>query len=326
MFRRSLVRRSFDYSDDSYLDEVADLNDRRNRESSKFVRRRRLTEEARKLRELRAADEPPPLPNGADRWTTWGGGEHGPEPYPPWLRTELAAADRELGVLKTGKEADVYLVERFVPDTDRACLLAAKRYRSDNRRLFHRDATYVEGRRMRRSRENRAMANRSSYGRNLLAERWATAEFAALTELWIAGVPVPYPVQRVGTEVLLEFIGGPDGSPAPRLAELRPTGDQLERLWQQLVDALLILAGFGRTHGDLSAYNLLVDTDTDGRERLVLIDLPQVVDVVVNPRGMEFLERDVRNVCEWFRSRGLTDADPEVTLELLASEANIAYP
>src|SRR5690606_10975306 len=148
------------------------------------------------------------------------------------------------------------------------------------------DATYVEGRRMRRSRENRAMANRSSYGRNLLAERWATAEFAALTELWIAAVAVPCPARRGGTEVLLEFIGCPDGSPAPRLAELRPTGDQLERLWQQLVDALLILAGFGRTHGDLSAYNLLVDTDTDGRERLVLIDLPQVVDVVVNPRGM----------------------------------------
>lgn len=317
------MRYSFDHSDDSYLDEVDDLNDRRNRESSRYVKRRRLTEEARKQRELKIAYALPPPPEGADRWTTWDAGERGPEPYPSWLRTELAAADRELGVLKTGKEADVYLLERYLPDTDKACLLAAKRYRNDNHRLFHRDAGYLEGRRTRKSRENRALANRSSYGRNLMAERWAMAEFAALTELWMARVPVPYPVQRLGTEVLLEFVGTADGLPAPRLAELRPKGDQLEGLWQQLLDALVVLAGSGRAHGDLSAYNLLVTQDAHGEDRLILIDLPQIVDVVVNPRGFEFLARDVHAICEWFISHGLTDIDSEVTLELLASEANI---
>ena len=91
---------------------------------------------------------------------------------------------------------------------------------------------------------------------------------------------MPYPVQLVGTELLLEFIGTPDGEAAPRLAAAAPDPDQLARLWRQLVEALRGLARHGLTHGDLSAYNVLVH---DGR--LVLIDLPQVVDVVGEPAG-----------------------------------------
>jgi RIO kinase 1 len=130
--------------------------------------------------------------------------------------TELAAVDTELGVLKTGKEADVHLVRRGLPDGSREALLAAKRYRSDEHRLFHRDAGYLEGRRVRRSREMRAMESRSAFGRNLIAEQWAAAEFSALSRLWMAGAPVPYPVQQHGTE--LEFLGpretkGPPGRP-----------------------------------------------------------------------------------------------------------------
>jgi RIO kinase 1 len=110
---------------------------------------------------------------------------------------------------------------------------------------------------------------------------------------------VPYPVQLSGTELLLEFVGT-DGAAAPRLAQLRPDVDQLCDLWHQLVDALLGLARHGLTHGDLSAYNLLVH---DGR--LVLIDLPQVVDVVGNPQGPAFLARDVQRIADWFVAHGL---------------------
>src|SRR5215203_1608930 len=106
--------------------------------------------------------------------------EPGPRPYPDWLVTELAAVDIELGVLKTGKEADVHLLRRGVPDTDRACLLAAKRYRDAQHRQFHRDSAYVEGRRVRRSREARAMRHRTAFGRQLVAGEWARAEFASL--------------------------------------------------------------------------------------------------------------------------------------------------
>ena len=71
-------------------------------------------------------------------------------------------------------------------------------------------------------------------------------------------MPVPYPVQVTGTELLLEFIGEPDGTAAPRLAETRPRGDELADLWDQLVASLRTLAGLGYAHGDLSAYNVLV--------------------------------------------------------------------
>ena len=255
-------------------------------------------------------------PPTGDRWSTWDGALHGPRPRPKWVITDHAAVDTELGVLKTGKEADVHLVERAVPSTAHSVLLAAKRYRSAERRMFHRDAGYVEGRRVRRSRETRAMARRTGFGRDLLAGQWAAAEFAALVRLWSDGVAVPYPVSLAGSELLLEFVGSPDGSAAPRLAQLRPDPDRLADLWRQLVDALRGLARHGLTHGDLSAFNLLVH---DGR--LVVIDLPQVVDVVGNPQGPAFLARDVSRVADWFASRGLpavADAAAALVEELCA--------
>jgi len=260
------------------------------------------------------------LPEG-DRWSTWDQStptERGPRPHPKWLVTELAAVDTELGILKTGKEADVYLIRRGLPGTERSCLLAAKRYRDTQHRLFHRDAGYLEGRRTRDSRVSRATANRTAFGREAIAGQWANAEFAALCQLHRARVPVPYPVQIVGTEVLLEFIGDPDGTGAPRLAETRPGKKELARLWEQLVDALCTLARHGLAHGDLSAYNLLVH-----RGKLVMIDLPQVVDVIAHPDGQSFLTRDARNAATWFAARGLSAADPDKLARLLHEEARL---
>ena len=258
-----------------------------------------------------------------DRWSTWDqstAGERGPRPRPSWLITELAAVDTELGVLKTGKEADVFLVRRGVPGTDRSCLLAAKRYRGAEHRMFHRDSGYLEGRRGRRSRTTRAVANRTSFGKQMIAAQWANAEFSALCALYAAGVPVPYPVQILGTEVLLEFVGEPDGSAAPRLAETPGRGSEIAGLWDQLVQALVTLARRGLAHGDLSAYNLLVH-----RGNVVIIDLPQVVDVIANPRGASFLDRDAANVARWFAARGLTGVTPEPAdlAALLRQEARI---
>jgi RIO kinase 1 len=262
------------------------------------------------------------LPEG-DRWSTWDqstAGQRGPRPHPDWLVTALAAVDTELGVLKTGKEADVFLLRRGVPETGESCLLAAKRYRGAEHRLFHRDAGYLEGRRVKESRTNRAMANRTAFGRQMVAGQWADAEFGALCRLYEAGAPVPYPVQILGTEVLLEFIGEPDGTAAPRLAEIRTRGAELAPLWDQVVEMLVTLARFGLAHGDLSAYNLLVH-----HGRVVMIDLPQVVDVVANPRGSYFLERDALNVGKWFAGHDLTGATvaPGELPGLLRKEAGL---
>jgi RIO kinase 1 len=245
---------------------------------------------------------------GGDRWSTWdesSPAERGPRPYPDWLVTDLGATDTELGILKTGKEADVFLLRRAVPHTGRSCLLAAKRYRPAEHRLFHRDSEYLDGRRVRESRDNRAMARRTATGRAIIAQQWARAEFAALARLHQAGLPVPYPVQVTGTELLLEFIGDADGTAAPRLAEIRPRGAELATYWDQMVAALRGLAGLGLTHGDLSAYNVLVH-----HGRIVLIDLPQVIDVISHPRGGDFLDRDAANMASWFTARGLDGSAP----------------
>jgi RIO kinase 1 len=260
-------------------------------------------------------------PPFGDRWTTWDQSQplqRGPRPYPDWVITDLGAVDTELGILKTGKEADVFLIERAVPDTDRAVLLAAKRYRDSKHRMFHRDAGYLEGRKVRESRVNRAIAKRTSFGMEAIAGTWAAAEFDALCRMWRDGMAVPYPVQIVGTELLMEFIGEPDGTAAPRLAQLRPAADELHDLWQQLRDGLIVLARDGYAHGDLSAYNLLVH---DGR--LVFIDVPQIVEVIGHPRGRELLTRDVRNVGNWFTARGLPAGEVETLAADVVADAGL---
>lgn len=150
------------------------------------------------------------------------------------------------------------------------------------------------------------MATRTAFGRELLSGQWATAEFGALSAMWKAGARVPYPVQMIGSELMMEFIGDPDGTAAPRLAAFDATTSVFTELWHDLVATLEVFAESGLTHGDLSAYNVLVD-----EKGCVVIDLPQVVDLVANPQGAEFLHRDCRNIADFFARRGVLAADPE---------------
>lgn len=255
------------------------------------------------------------------RWSTWDTIERlcrGPEPWPDWLVTSSAAIDTDLGILKTGKEADVSLLERAVPDEPgQSCLLAAKRYRSTDHRLFHRDTGYTDGRRIRNTRDTRAMARKSSHGRAVEAGLWANAEWEALKLLFQAGAPVPYPVQIDGSEILMEFIGEGDTA-APRLHQTRPFPSELETLFTQLLDALRTMARLGVVHGDLSPYNTLVAGAEDADPRLVIIDVPQLVDLATNPNAAGFLHRDCANMATWFSARGHeVDAD-ELFAEVIA--------
>ncbi|TWG96817.1 RIO kinase 1 [Nocardioides sp. J9] len=250
------------------------------------------------------------------RWSTWLDVEplcRGPEPRPDWVVTSQGAVDTELGILKTGKEADVFLVDRTDPhDPAQSVVLAAKRYRSTEHRTFHRSAAYTEGRRMRRSRDERAVNRKSTFGREVAAGEWAVSEWAALVRCWELGLPVPYPVQVDGTEILMEWITV-DGETAPRLAQARPEPGTLASYFDQLRAAMATLARAGLVHGDLSPYNLLAAGD-----RLVVIDLPQLVDLVGNPQGFDFLLRDCTNVCSWFARRGLEVDPQELYAELVA--------
>ena len=277
-----------------------------------------------------AVDTVPDGPPEGERWSSWDGAQHGPGPRPDWVITDLGAVDEDLGILRSGKEADIHVVRRWVPGTggtestlstentgnhDRSVVMAAKRFRDSDHRMFHRDAGYLEGRRVRRSREMRAMARRTEFGKQMISSQWASAEFTALGELWSLGLPVPYPVQMTGTEVLMEFIGlqGGSASAAPQLARARPEQALIVDLFEQLRATMGTLALRGWAHGDLSPYNTLLHED-----RLVFIDWPQIVDIIGNPRGPEFLQRDCHNMCSWFTARGHVVDEDELFGDLMA--------
>ncbi|MEO5536014.1 MAG: RIO1 family regulatory kinase/ATPase [Pseudolysinimonas sp.] len=240
----------------------------------------------------------------ASTWPSTMPTERGPEPRPDWVVTSASAVDTELGILKTGKEADVFLIERAVPGSP-GVVLAAKRYRGRDHSDFHRSTIYQEGRQVRRSRDQRAIDRGTNYGAALAAVTWSGAEFGALSRMYELGVAVPYPVQVSGTEMLMEFIG--DGLvAAPRMSASHASGGELADLFAQTSEILLGFARAGHAHGDLSPYNLLVH-----HGRVIAIDLPQLVDVVANPNGLALLERDCRNVCDWFVRRGLIEANAD---------------
>jgi RIO kinase 1 len=266
------------------------------------------------------------LPDG-QRWSTWLSVEplsRGPEPRPDWVVTSQAAVDTDLGILKTGKEADAFLLERAVPGSrppdqgglGESVVLVAKRYRSSEHRTFHRAASYTEGRSVKRSRDQRALKRKSTWGKVVAAGEWASSEWDALKRCWSLGLPVPYPVQIDGTELLMEWITHTTEErveTAPRLAQTRPEPALLASYYDQLRDALAVMVQHGIVHGDLSPYNILA-----AGERLVIIDLPQVVDLVGNPAGLDFLMRDCTNVCGWFRARGLDVDEQDLFGELIA--------
>ena len=255
------------------------------------------------------------------RWSTWLSVEplsRGPEPRPDWVVTSQGAIDTELGILKTGKEADAFLVVRADPlFPEQEALMVAKRYRDADHRTFHRAASYTEGRSVKRSRDERALKKGSTFGREVAKAEWANAEWNALVRCWNLGLPVPYPVQIDGTEILMEWIAVEDElgelETAPRLAQTRPEQHVLEMWWDGLVDALATMVQAGLVHGDLSPYNILAQQD-----RLVIIDLPQIIDLVGNPLGFDFLLRDITNVAKWFQARGLEVDEQEVYADLMA--------
>ena len=244
----------------------------------------------------------------------------GSRPVPPWLITH-SYTDRDAGVLKSGKEAEVFLVERVSPDG--SCLLAHKRYRPrypkmgelrelgfSKGTIFRADKVYRAGWNL-KQRERRAIDSGSRAGHQMSAQMWPTNELAMLERSWRAGASVPFPVSRTDDGVLMEFIGGRDQA-APRLVNAQLSAADVKSARDQMVRTLRAMSSVGVVHGDLSTYNILW-----WRGRLVLIDFPQAVDATTNVYAPELLQRDVNNVADWFgRQRAPIDAD-ELYGELL---------
>jgi len=302
-----LDRDQYDEQSDEQLDRIRSTGRRRSDRGARSEPR--LVTEGRSGRVVadREVTDDDSAAEGAPKpYSSYDIASHGPSPTPDWLITSYSARDTTLGPLKSGKEADVSVLDRSLPGGP-GCLLAVKTYRNGDHRLFHRDSGYQEGRRVRRSREGRAIAARTAFGRDLLSAKWASAEFAVLSALWTAGAKVPYPVQILGSELMMEFIGQPDAVAAPRLSVYDGDTEEFTGLWHDLVASLEILAAEGLTHGDLSAYNVLVHDDS-----CVVIDLPQAVDVIANPQGEAFLTRDCEIIANFFARRGVLAADGEL--------------
>ena len=243
---------------------------------------------------------------------------------PDWLVSE-PTTDTDLGILCSGKEAQVSLIRRS-DDRGRSCLIARKHYIPRKAKekgelealgvqrasAFRHDVAYREGRQFRKSRDRRAVERMTAYGRSLLQQRWTDHEYDVLRRLHPTGMAVPYPVAFDDERLDMQYLGDLDGA-APQLAKARLGAGALADAFEQLVAGLAELTAAGYAHGDLSAFNLLWWED-----RLWFIDFPQAVDIAANPQGLGYLHRDVENVCRWFDRQGIAcDAD-EVFAELLA--------
>lgn len=210
-----------------------------------------------------------------------------PKSIEPLVRDGLV--DEVIRPLKSGKEASVYVV---LSEGEIRC---AKVYKDVNKRGFHKQAQYQEGRKVRNSRQARAMEKNSRFGRQQQEEVWQNAEVDALYRLAAAGVRVPQPYNFVEGVLLMELVTDEQGSAAPRLNDLELSREQALEYHGLLIKEVVRMLCAGLVHGDLSEYNILVDANGP-----VIIDLPQAVDAAANNNAARMLERDVDNLADYF--------------------------
>ena len=206
---------------------------------------------------------------------------------PPALQPliEDGVIDEVIRALKSGKEATVYLVRS---GTQTRC---AKVYRDMRQRSFQRRAQYQEGRKLRGSRQTRAVNKSTRFGRGEQEAAWKNAEVDALYRLQAAGVRVPKPYGYFNDVLLMELVTDSEGQPAPRLGEIDLSPEKAREYHEFLIRQIVRMLDIGLIHGDLSEFNVLVDSGGP-----VIIDLPQVVNAAGNNGALAMLERDVNNI------------------------------
>jgi RIO kinase 1 len=193
--------------------------------------------------------------------------------------------DEVLRSLKSGKEATVYLVRS---GTSTRC---AKVYRDMAQRSFQKRTQYQEGRKVRGSRQARAMGKSTQYGRREQEASWKNAEVNALYQLTAAGVRVPRPFGYFDGVLIMELVADADGEPAPRLGEVELAPETARQYHRFLIQQVVRMLSLGLIHGDLSEFNVLVAPDGP-----VIIDLPQAVNAAGNNGAKAMLARDVNNL------------------------------
>lgn len=197
--------------------------------------------------------------------------------------------DEVIRQLMSGKEATVYVVRCGEE------IRCAKVYKDSSQRSFKQAAVYQEGRKVKNSRQARAMEKGTRYGRKMQEEVWQNAEVDALYRLAAAGVKVPKPYICFEGVLLMDLVTDANGNAAPRLNDVEMDQATALQYHAQLLHQVVLMLCAGVIHGDLSEYNILVD-----HEGPVIIDLPQAVDAAGNTNAGAMLERDVDNLRTYF--------------------------
>jgi len=193
--------------------------------------------------------------------------------------------DEVLRPLMSGKEAQIYLVK----SGGQECV--AKVYKDANNRSFKHRADYTEGRKVRNSRDQRAIDNRSRHGRDQDEASWRNTEVDTIYKLHYAGVRVPTPLHYLEGVLVMELVKDDAGMPAPRLGDVRFAPGEASEIYQFLIQQVVRMACAGVVHGDLSDFNVLI-----GAGGPVVIDFPQAVDPARNLNARKLLLRDVDNL------------------------------
>jgi len=219
----------------------------------------------------------------------------------------LGFLDELISGIKTGKEASVYLGK----NSDG--FVAVKVYTDLRVRSFKRDQYYREGRFIGDLRIEKAIQQGSQKGLDAHQILWVQEEFRQMKHLYEHGVCVPKAIAVNGLALVMQFVGDENGSPAPRISDLKMEREQAEAAFRQSVQNLKRIVNSGRVHGDYSAFNILWQD-----ERAVVIDFPQVMDFKNNPNARVFLERDIHSLCRSFLKQGVKADEAKIFREVRA--------
>lgn len=206
------------------------------------------------------------------------------------------ALDEVLRPLMSGKEAQVYLV------VSGGRLAVAKVYKEAMHRSFKNRAAYTEGRKVRNTRDQRAIDKRSKHGREQDEAAWRSTEVDMIHRLHAAGVRVPVPSHFIEGVLVMELIVDAEGKPAPRLGDVACSPELATAIYERLIREVVKMLCAGVVHGDLSEFNVLL-----GRDGPVIIDFPQSIDSAHNANARALLVRDVDNLHR-FLSRSVPSA------------------
>lgn len=198
---------------------------------------------------------------------------------------EEGLIDSVICQLMSGKEAMIYMVRSGEQ------VRCAKVYKESNKCNFHQRACYTEGRRTKNSRRSRAMESGSHYGRSAREEAWQSTEVDMLCRLGMAGIRVPKFYNFFAGVLLMELITDAEGNVAPRLNDMILTPKQARTYHKILIQQIVTMLSAGIVHGDLSPYNVLIDSQGP-----VIIDLPQAVHAASNHQARYMIKRDIDNL------------------------------